>query len=370
MIEKLITSRYLYPVWRIGWLERAFFHVFRLFYGVRRAAFLTLNFGFDISKYQGIVDFLKMLAYGARFLILRCGYNITRDERFEENIAGAYGVLPLSVYHFYDPVFSPVEQANKVIAILAPHKNKIRRVWLDFEFWWSGSYSDPKHWKTYRDTIKTAGHKVGIYTRATWWDSRVGTYAAEFAKDPVWAAQYNTTLTLIPKGWTRSMVWQDKTPAIGKLAGVSSLEIDHDLWNDEFDFDAEWGPALFPPEPGDPMAELEGTVVWDAGANERTGPSASYPNVKNSTGAIVVYPKGTPIKGIAIVADQNDPTNLKKEWMQIAPGRFVATKYPNFLGNLWIRVDYHEVTESPADTFPHELFIRVGSEERKYVLIS
>ena len=117
------------------------------------------------------------------------------------------------------------------------------------------------------------------------------------------------------------------------------------------------------------MAELEGTVVWDAGANERTGPSASYPNVKNSTGAIVVYPKGTPIKGIAIVADQNDPTNLKKEWMQIAPGRFVATKYPNFLGNLWIRVDYHEVTESPADTFPHELFIRVGSEERKYVLI-
>ena len=96
------------------------------------------------------------------------------------------------------------------------------------------------------------------------------------------------------------------------------------------------------------MAELQGTVTWDAGANERTGPSASYPNVKNAAGAFVVYPKGETVKGFAIVADQNDPSNLKKEWMQIAPGRYVATKYPNYLGDKWIRIEYHEVTEPPA----------------------
>ena len=251
MIEKLIASPYLYPLWRVGWLERGFFHACRLFKGVRQSAFLDFNFGFDISKWQGVVDFLKMLAFGARFLILRCGYGIKIDERFEEYIAAAFGVLPLSVYHFYDPVFSPLEQARKVIAILEPHKHKIKRVWLDLEFWWDGAYKDPKHWKLCRDTIKAAGYKTGIYTRATWWDSRVGSYAAEFAKDPVWAAQYNAILNLIPKGWLRATVWQKDTPAIGFEAGVGSHEIDRNLWNDELDFLSEWG-VITPPPPPDP----------------------------------------------------------------------------------------------------------------------
>jgi GH25 family lysozyme M1 (1,4-beta-N-acetylmuramidase) len=256
MLEHLITSRYLYPLWRIGWIERLFFLACRLITIRRPSAFLDRLFGFDISKYQGSVDFLKMLAYGAKFLILRCGYAITKDERFEEYIAAAYGVLPLASYHFYDPIYDPTAQAKKVIAILEPHRHKIRRVWLDFEFWWSGPYAHPKYWKIYRDAIKAAGYKVGIYTRATWWDSRVGEYATEFAKDPVWAAQYNNVLNLIPRGWSRSKVWQRGTPPIGTLAGVSSKEIDENLWNDEFNFVEEWGEApSLPPTNGGTMPE-------------------------------------------------------------------------------------------------------------------
>src|SRR5919109_3011926 len=141
MIERVISSRYLYPLWRIGWIERLFFRVCRLFFIRKPSAFLEFNFGFDVSKYQGIIDFIKMLAYGAKFLILRCGYALTRDERFEINIAAAHGILPLAAYHFYDPAFDPVQQARAVIAILEPHRNKIRRVWLDFEFWWNGAFS-------------------------------------------------------------------------------------------------------------------------------------------------------------------------------------------------------------------------------------
>jgi hypothetical protein len=96
----------------------------------------------------------------------------------------------------------------------------------------------------YRNLIEAAGYKTGIYTRASWWDSRVTTaQSVDFGKRPLWAAQYNTTLTMIPKGWTSAMIWQHRTPAIGIEAGVSSKEIDYNIWNSDEDFNAEWGVA-------------------------------------------------------------------------------------------------------------------------------
>jgi GH25 family lysozyme M1 (1,4-beta-N-acetylmuramidase) len=180
-------------------------------------------FGFDISYYQGAVNFQQMKAYGASFLILRCGYADVKDTRFDEYMAQSNGVLPRKVYHYYDPLISPQRQADKVILTLAPYKTQITRVWLDFEFPWEGGYSAPSYWATYRNIIEAAGYKTGIYTRALWWNGRVSdTQAADFAKRPAWVAQYNTSLTLIPKGWTSAMIWQKGTPAIGIEAGVSS----------------------------------------------------------------------------------------------------------------------------------------------------
>jgi hypothetical protein len=251
-VKNILTSPRLYWLWRIGWLERAFFYACRALDSGRGTAraFLELWQGFDISYYQGAVNFAKMLAYGARFLVLRVVYAAKKDVRFEEYITAAFGLLPLSVYSFYDPAVAPQTQANAVIDALQPHKGKFRRVWLDFEFWWSGAYSDPKWWKVYRDTIEAAGYATGIYTRATWWDSRVGIYAAEFATRPLWAAQYSSALTLIPKGWKAAMIWQDRVLTNGPQVGVSSPELDHNLWNADFDFSAEWntaGPAIVIP---------------------------------------------------------------------------------------------------------------------------
>jgi hypothetical protein len=335
MLEFLLTSPSLYPLWRIGWIEHIFFRACRLLSETRSFVFLTLNFGFDISKYQGIVDFLKMLAFGAKFLILRCGYAITKDERFEEYIAAAYGVLPLATYHFYDPVYDPVQQAKKVIAILEPHRHKIRRVWLDFEFWWSGAYAHPKYWKIYRATIRAAGYKSGIYTRATWWDSRVGEYAAEFAEDPVWAAQYSTSLTLIPKGWQEArkaaMLWQRGTPAFGPEAGVSSKEIDQNLWNDEFDFDAEWGasPAPPPTQPGEPMETITHylKIEPNVAGEYRTIRAENIPHIKGP-GIARIEPRswGKAYVGREYVYQLNVPDGS-------IPGGFAALR-----GDVWIEV--------------------------------
>lgn len=291
-LERIILSSILYPLWRVAWIERTFFHLCRLFNRTAQAAFQFYNFGFDVSKWQGFINFVKMVAYGAKFLTLRCAYGIKIDERFVENMAGVGNLLPLSAYHYYDPIYSPESQAAKVIEVLAPYKSRIRRVWLDLEFYWSGSYSDPKHWKTYRDRIKAAGYRIGWYTRATWWDSRVGSYASEFAKDPCWAAQYNSSLTLIPKGWAKVMIWQNGILVVANgEAGTDSKEIDNDIWNDEFSFFDEWNKELNTPTeplPGEPVptittyhltATASPTKRWsDAACTNRI-----YPDIPNGT---------------------------------------------------------------------------------------
>lgn len=256
MLE-FLTSPRLYWLWKIrikigghylgALLESWMFRLVRRFVSVREFRFAVGADGFDISKWQGVVNFAKMFAYGAKFLILRAVYGITTDERFLEYFPSAVDYFPLSIYAYYDPRFTPTEQAHKLLAVIEPYKNKIHRVYLDLEFTWSGNYEAPANWKTYRDIVKAAGYRFGWYTRKTWWDLYVGNYADEFAKDPCWVAQYSNALTLIPKGWTRAMIWQSGTPAIGPQVGVSSAEIDHDVWNNEFDFMLEWGVDVIPP---------------------------------------------------------------------------------------------------------------------------
>jgi GH25 family lysozyme M1 (1,4-beta-N-acetylmuramidase) len=268
--EKIIQSEYLYPLWRIGWIEKAFFLACRKF-GKQEAAKLFLDIwrGHDVSYYQGFIDFLQMVASGAKFVVPRLGYGTTKDIRFDEYMEGAKGVLPNNPYHFYHPEISPVLQADKVLTILAPYQHRVSRVWLDMEYEWGGAYTDSKHWKTYRDGINTV-YPTGIYTRATWWDSRVGTLAAEFGRDPFWVAQYSTALTLIPKGATKVYMWQSGSPTY--YAGQTSPRIDYDIWNTDYNFDAEWGTVT--PPTGEPKM-LYGKINATA-LNVRTGNGASY----------------------------------------------------------------------------------------------
>lgn len=293
MIEKIIQSEYLYPLWRIGWLERAFFLACRKF-GRQEAQklFSDILKGHDVSYYQGYIDFIAMLASGAKFVIPRLGYGVTKDIRFDEYMAGVNGVLPNNPYHFYHPELSPVAQADKVLAILDLYQQRISRVWLDMEYEWTGAYTDSKHWKTYRDGINTV-YPTGIYTRATWWDSRVGTLAAEFGRDPFWVAQYSSALTLIPKGARDVLIWQSGSPTY--YAGQSSPRIDYDLWNTDYNFEAEWNGAIVtPPENG---ATMETWKVIADKLNIRSGSSTVYTVVQS------VF-KGDKIEGVFDTASQ------------------------------------------------------------------
>lgn len=204
-----------------------------------------MTFGFDISKYQdnpetpAIVDFQKMKSYGASFVILRAGHAVNIDREWVKHVNNSAGILPRASYWYYDPYFPPLAQANKYLEALDGIALE-GRCWLDLEFTWQGAYSSPQHWGVFRDAIAKY-YRVGWYTRKSWWDSRVGAYASIFSRDPLWVAQYSSQLTMIPKGWTRWMLWQNGTPAIGIEAGTESKEIDYNIWNDLFLFEEEWG---------------------------------------------------------------------------------------------------------------------------------
>jgi len=94
MIERIILSPRLYPLWRIGWLERSFFNLVRKYAKPVQYAFAPSNQGADVSYYQGAINFQQMKDYGMKFAIIRCGYGITKDVRFDEYMTGVNGILP------------------------------------------------------------------------------------------------------------------------------------------------------------------------------------------------------------------------------------------------------------------------------------
>jgi hypothetical protein len=195
------------------------------------------------------------------------GYKNIKDIMFDTYMQDVAGVLPFAVYHFYDPLVHPVMQANSIIQSLAQY-NYTGRVWLDFEFEWTGNYSASTNWKIYRDTLNAAGYSTGIYTRATWWDARVGNLAADFGRDPFWVAQYSSALTLIPKGASTILIWQSGSPTYN--AGQTSPRIDYDLWNDQYNFDAEWQTSI------PPIGETMETWKVLTSLKVRSGPGTTY----------------------------------------------------------------------------------------------
>lgn len=166
------------------------------------------------------------------------------------------------VYHYYDPRYSPKAQADVLLKAIAPYRKYVRRVWIDLEFTWGGSYEASKYWKEFAEIIRAAGYEVGFYTRATWWDSRVGTLASYFGQFPLWVAQYSSTLTLIPKGWTKADIWQDGvgfTAEDFEPGTLESKEYDHDIIDTEF-YKSEFGGEV-PPDGGNMAVYVVGKTT-------------------------------------------------------------------------------------------------------------
>lgn len=323
-------------------------------------------FGFDISTYQDapttpqVVDFYKMRNYGASFVIMRAGQGNFIDQDWVTHKNNSRGVLPRAPYWFYDPIREPNAQADLLLSAIGS-ENFEGRVWLDLEFYWDGAYSAPVHWRTFRNRIKNAGLRFGIYTRKTWYDGRVtAAEASDFARDPFWVAQYSSVLNYIPEGVVDPMMWQDGTPSIGIAAGVESKEIDHDKWNSKFNFNAEWG--VQPPPPPPPGAFMKYKVLWTNVARR------SAPTTVASSTTATPYPQGA-IVDVAQdnISDNTYPTDPNRKWVKFPDGLYGASDYPTSLGVPAKRME--KINDPAPVVFPDPIYLRIGLEEKKYALV-
>jgi hypothetical protein len=233
--------------------------------------------GFDISKWQGAVNFQKMKAGGASFVIVKAGQGNWADPMFETNWRNAKGVLPRSSYWYYDNRYPPDAQARKYFDILRGDLEGM--CWLDLEDRSTGVYMGWQGWFDFLEELKEVypGARIGIYSNF-YYIVEMLSFATKaqrdyFGKYPLWLANYGLdafhpaySSIMVPLPWLECLILQSGTPAIGLDAGVESLEIDYNQFGGDANKFASYftltetpqsGGEVIPPQEGDTM---KGTV--------------------------------------------------------------------------------------------------------------
>ena len=95
-------------LWHLLWLGGT---RMRLAVGI---AIIRVVLVLDVSKYQGVIDFLKMFDEGVKGVIIKCGQGYILDPFFLMNWAKAKSAgVPRGSYWFYDSRVDLREQARK-----------------------------------------------------------------------------------------------------------------------------------------------------------------------------------------------------------------------------------------------------------------
>ena len=224
--------------------------------------------GCDISWWQGLVDFVKMLAAGAKFVIIRAGsINSVTGECYEDYNVGMNGTesqeagMPKGFYWFYREFGTEkaIEQA--------------RFFWEIVDGWSieEGLFFDGEVWDMKVASIKAfimelqrlsglPDNKIGIYSRASLWNVVVG--AVEwFKKFLCWVARYanvnhpwGSNENLRMKPWDEYDYWQHS--ADGNNRG-------HEFGADSDDIDLNWKLVPDEIEPPDPVGKSDVTIIYD-----------------------------------------------------------------------------------------------------------
>lgn len=238
--------------------------------------------GPDVSFYQSDpqteswIDFVKMRAAGALYVIIRAGQNLWTDRDFKRNwMAAKAAGLPRGCYWFYDSRIEPKRQAELWVKALDGDLGELP-MFADFEDNYGGAYGKWQDFYNFLEAVKALapGKEIGVYTAYYYWLERtvsVGIPAASleyFKQYPLWVANYGTLNPLVPKPWNTWTFWQYTDNGDGKMYGVASEEIDLNYYNgsdsefyERFGLDGE-SPLPEPEEENDmPTVNMIGTLV-------------------------------------------------------------------------------------------------------------
>ena len=180
--------------------------------------------GIDVSEFQGKIDWEKVKNSGVEFAILRCGYGMDfsnqDDVEYERNanecerLGIPYGVYLMS---YANTVEKARSEAKHVLRLIEGRKISLG-VWHDIEDnGTSGAINKETLTNiinTFCNTIKNAGHRVGVYANLNWLENKI----EKTIKDnyDIWVAQYYSKCEYEGK----YIMWQHTSS--GKVNGIST----------------------------------------------------------------------------------------------------------------------------------------------------
>jgi hypothetical protein len=190
---------------------------------------------FDISKWEGEVDFEKMKRFPVPGVIIKAGQGYAADIMFRiywsaAKLAGLFR----GSYWYYDSRVSPKTQAAAWWSLVKSDPAELK-YWADFEENYGGLYKGLANLKIFlEEFMRLSGlpaAQIGVYTGYYYWiDQTPISNMSWFGQFWLWEAWYisDPKYVLIPPPWTQSklVLWQFGTPNWGIQAGTSSIEID------------------------------------------------------------------------------------------------------------------------------------------------
>lgn len=241
----------------------------------------------DISKWQGAVDFQRMVDNHVAGVLIRAGNGITTDRMCDRYVAGARAAgLKVGLYWFCNPkVSSGVHQGQLLAAAHARHRPDVRPM-LDVEDYSGeagpgGSIPAPQFATWLRGMAAEVAKTCTplIYTNGSYWNAHVG--ASDFGHLDLICARYpfyspaacaahvppvdardwdewimaeTSKRPQVPSGWDTWDAWQFSAGFNGRghVYGVSSIDLDLNIARD--DAWARWHAhaPIDPPEVIDP----------------------------------------------------------------------------------------------------------------------
>lgn len=153
------------------------------------------DFGVDVAKWQGVIDWKKVKADGKTFAVLKVTKKDNSvEDSFERNYAGTKAAeIPIAVYRYVyaKSVGQAIAEANGILAALK-EKYIEGEVWLDMEdssIRNLGKAALSLIIDTEAGILQQAGYKVGVYCNTDWFYN-VLDGAALASKYKFWIAKY------------------------------------------------------------------------------------------------------------------------------------------------------------------------------------
>lgn len=180
----------------------------------------------DVSEAQGSIDWSQVKAAGITTAILRATQGVMQiDKRFHENVRNASAVgIRLGFYHALIASVSGASQAVNFLSVLpkdyAPTDFPIA-IDVELENHQTPGQVSETLYACAVALEKAIGQKPMIYTRISFWDSKVGAQHDDyFSQCPLWIAAWTDAGTpRLPRSFSSWRLWQFSSE--GEIAGIS-----------------------------------------------------------------------------------------------------------------------------------------------------